>query len=157
MGAWGEGIFDNDDACDFANTVAATTDLSRVRDALEAVLEAGEYLEAPTASEGLAAADIVSRLRGHNGQTDAYTEKIDKWVKKMKLSPSEELLGKARTVVDRVRTEPSELLELWSEDDPTIWLATLDALKQRLEESPAPVSVDEPKSLLARLLGLFRS
>ena len=138
MGAWGEGIFDNDEAMDFVGDVIETKDLSRVEEALDAVLEADDYLEAPTATEGLAAADILARLHGHSGETGDYPEELDAWVAKVKLTPSEEILKKARQVVERVRTPPSELLELWSEDgDPAAWLATLDALMQRLNAASA--------------------
>jgi hypothetical protein len=135
VGAWGEGIFENDDAGDFASEVAETSGLSRVEEALDAVLETSDYLEAPAASEGLAAADIVAFLRGHAGQPGDYPEELDEWAKRTKLLPSENVLRKALLVVDRVRTEPSELLELCSEGDPTKWLATLDALKQRLTDA----------------------
>jgi hypothetical protein len=156
MGVWGEEVFENDEAADFAADVAETSDLSIIQRALDAVLEAGDDIDASTASDGLAAADIVARLRGHFGQVDAYTEKIDKWVKRTKLSPGEEIAEKARAVVDRIRTEPSESLDLWSEDDPAAWLASLEKLKKRLTEAPSSTSAAGKKSLIRRLRSVFR-
>ena len=133
MGAWGKGIYDNDDACDFVGEVVDTLDLSRINAAVNEVLNANQYLEAPLAAQGLVAADVVARLRGQWGDRNSYTGVIAQWAERAKVSASDELLLKARQVVHRVRTEPSELLELWSDDpDPETWHATLDTLLQRL-------------------------
>ncbi len=133
MGAWGKGIYDNDDACDFVGEVVDSLDLSRINAAVNEVLNANQYLEAPLAAQGLVAADVVARLRGQWGDRNSYTGVIAQWAERAKVSASDELLLKARQVVQRVRTEPSELLELWSDDpDPETWHATLDTLLQRL-------------------------
>src|SRR5215813_6581737 len=103
MGTWGVGTFENDDACDFADEVAKGSNLVKIEAALDRVLKAGkDYLEAPDATEALAAADIVARLAGRFGERTAYTEEIDKWVEKSKIVPSETLLDKARRSVKRV-------------------------------------------------------
>jgi hypothetical protein len=140
MGAWGAEIFENDGAADLVEEVIGTSDLSRVTQALDAVLESPDYLEAPVASEGLAAADIVAKLRGHAGESAPFTEELDKWIKRTKLSPDAKTVEKARAVVDRVRREPSELLDLWSEGDPAPWLKSLDALQKRLTQPPITAS-----------------
>ncbi|HZL25269.1 MAG TPA: DUF4259 domain-containing protein [Acidobacteriaceae bacterium] len=133
MGAWGKGIYDNDDACDFVGEVVDSLDLSRIHAAVNEVLNANQTLEAPLAAQGLVAADVVARLRGQWGERNSYTGVIAQWAERANLTASDELLLKARQVVHRVRTEPSELLELWSDDpDPETWHATLDTLLQRL-------------------------
>jgi hypothetical protein len=133
MGAWGKGIYDNDDACDFVGEVVDSLDLSRIDAAVNEVLNASQYLEAPLAAQGLVAADVVARLRGQWGDRNSYTGVIQQWAERAKVTASDELLVKARQVVHRVRTEPSELLELWSDDpDPETWHDTLDTLLQRL-------------------------
>jgi Domain of unknown function (DUF4259) len=133
MGAWGKGIYDNDDACDFVGEVVDSLDLSRINAAVNEVLDANPYLEAPLAAQGLVAADVVARLRGQWGDRNSYTGVIQQWAERANVTASDELLLKARQVVHRVRTEPSELLELWSDDpDPETWHATLDTLLQRL-------------------------
>ncbi len=96
MGAWGVGTFENDDACDYAAEVASSSDLSKIEASLDVVRKAGgAYLEAPQAAEALAAADIVARLRGNFGKCDAYTEAVDKWAAKMKLTPSNAFGGES--------------------------------------------------------------
>jgi Domain of unknown function (DUF4259) len=134
MGAWGVDVFDNDTACDYAAGVAETSNLAKIEATISGVLNSGaKYLEAPDGEEGLAAADIVARLRGNFGLCNVYTEDIDRWVKAVRLVPSVDLLDKARRAVDRVSTAPSELLDLWTESDEfEAWKSSVDGLRQRL-------------------------
>lgn len=66
MGAWGAGSFENDDAADWLADFCDEPDEKRIANALSTVAEmdAGEYLEAPECSVGLAAAEIVASLKG---------------------------------------------------------------------------------------------
>ena len=64
MGAWGFGSFDNDDAADFLADATESGDLSLVRGALDNVLTSTEYVEAPDASQAIAAAEIVAAALG---------------------------------------------------------------------------------------------
>ena len=134
MGTWDTGTFDNDTAADWAWTLAEQDDLSLVEAALDAVLAAGDaYLEAPEAEEALAAAEVLARLRGRWGVRNAYTEPVDTWVEAHPLVPPAALVEKAQRAIARVRTPPSELLELWEEagDDLAAWQAALDDLATR--------------------------
>lgn len=131
MGAWGIGIFDNDGACDLAGLVAEGGGLAALEEALDAVLAAGpEYLEITEGEAGLAAADIVARLKGNPGRSDSYTEEVDAWVARQRAAPSAALIAKARKAIKRILSEPSELLELWQEhDDFDVWKSgTADVL-----------------------------
>ena len=134
MGSWGSGIFDNDTASDWAFGLEGTSDTALIDAALNAVLEVGgEYLEAPVAEEGLAAAETVARMKGQWGVRDAYTEPMDTWVERYNRPPSGDLIRRALAVVDRVVSEPSELLELWTEgDDADAWKASIADLRTRL-------------------------
>ena len=133
MGAWGAGVFENDDACDYVSEVIGDRDLKRLHATLGRVANFGdEYLEAPEASEALAAADIVARLKGNWGQRDAYTAKLDTWVEQSRLSPGTDMIVAARNAVQRVVTEPSELMELWEEGDATEFRQAVDELASRL-------------------------
>ncbi|SRR6266404_702270 len=133
-GAWGVGVFENDDACDFAAEVAKSSNLSKLEEALDRVLKAGnEYIEAPEATEALAAAEIVTRLAGRAGEKTPYTEEIDKWADKIKMAPPDSLREKARRSVARIMEEPSELLELWMESDESdAWKKSANELMSRL-------------------------
>jgi uncharacterized protein DUF4259 len=128
MGAWGTDVSENHTACDFAAEVVEGGGLKKIEAALDRVLSVGnQYLEA------LAPAEIVARFGGKFGKRDAYTESVDKWVTVAKLSSSASLVEKARGAVRRIQTEPSELLELWSEgEDSGEWKASLEALLKRL-------------------------
>jgi len=134
MGAWGTGIFDNDTACDWAYTLEESDDLSVVEQTLEKVISAGfEYLEAPEAEEALAAAEVIARLQGNYGDRNAYTEIIDKWVLGRALRVSPELVRKTLLAIERVLTEPSELVELWKEsEDFDAWKASISNLSSRI-------------------------
>jgi hypothetical protein len=134
MGAWGVGTFENDDAWDYAAEIAKSPNLSRIETSLDRVLMAGAtHLEAPEASEALAAADIVARLKGNFGKQDSYTEAVDKWVRQIKITPSAELLEKARRAIHRVLVEPSELLELGSESEELeAWKSAVNDVLNRL-------------------------
>jgi hypothetical protein len=134
MGAWGIGVFDNDTACDWADDLAETDDLSVVEASLEKVLSSGaDYLEAPDAEEALAAAEVVARLQGNTGDSDAYTEAIDTWVSEHKLFVSAALAKKTLTALERILLEPSELLELWGESDEfDAWKTDVENLKSRI-------------------------
>lgn len=134
MGAWSHEAFGNDDAGDWIAQLEERNDLGLVESTLDAVLAIGDdYLEAPEAAEAIAAVEVVARLRGRPGKTDADAEAVDKWVALVKLEASPALIAKARRALDRILTEPSELMELWDEsEDAAAWRASVEDLKARL-------------------------
>jgi len=96
MGAWSHESFGNDDACDWVAQLEECNDLSFVESTLDALLAVGDdYLEAPEASQAIAAAEVVARLRGNLGTQDAYSKDVDAWVGRVRLKPSPLLIGKA--------------------------------------------------------------
>ena len=135
MGAWSADSFGNDDACDWAFELEASADLSIVETALDRVLKAGGgYLEAPEASQAIAAAEALARLQGNWGKRDSYSEAVDRWVEKVKLTPARSVIIKAHQVLERVLAEPSELLELWQESGEfEIWQASVQDLRERVK------------------------
>ena len=128
MGAWSHEPFGNDDANDWAYELEETEDLSHIEAALDVVLDADGYLEAPEASCAIAAVEVLAKLLGKGTQSDAYTEKVDEWIKTVPTRPSRALLDKARRALDRIRGKDSELQELWHEGDATQWEGSLKAL-----------------------------
>lgn len=136
MGAWGTGVFDNDTACDWADDLAETNNLSAIEAALDKVLASGaEYIEAPDAEEALAAAEVIARLQGNAGFSDAYTETINTWVEENKLNVSAALANKACSALERILLEPSELMELWEESDEFgVWKSVVENLKSRIRD-----------------------
>ena len=136
MGAWSHDSFGNDDACDWGAQLADSEGLELIEAALDVVLATGgKYLEAPPASEAIAAAEVVARLQGNFGVRDAYSEDVDAWVGSTKLRPSRALATKAQRVLDRILTQPSELLELWQESqEADAWAGAVRNLKDRIHD-----------------------
>lgn len=134
MGAWDVDTFDNDSAGDWAYDLEGSADLSHVREALEAVLEVGaEYVDSDEACCALAACEVIARLKGNWGKRDSHTEAVDKWVGSNPQSPPTDLIQMALKTIDRIRTDPSELLELWEESDASQWHTAVDSLRKRVE------------------------
>jgi hypothetical protein len=135
MGAWGVLAFDNDDANDWAYGLEETDDLSLVGSAFDTVEQAEDYLEAPDASNALAACEVLARLNGNPGYTNAYTEKVDEWVAAHPQTPPAALLERADAVIDRILGENSELKDLWADTDHNgNWLASVEDLRRRMRK-----------------------
>lgn len=134
MGAWGFGALENDDACDYADDIAAGGDLSGVERTFDKTLGVqSEYLEAPDGAETLAAAEIIARLLGRPGADSPRLEPLDEWIEKKKLAPTPQLVDKAKRAVERVVSEPSELMELWFDsNDFEAWKSSVEDLSRRL-------------------------
>ncbi len=134
MGTWGTGFFDNDTACDWGYELVDSADMSVIEQAFNRVIKAGDaYLEAPEAEEALAAAEVVARLQGNWGPRNAYTETVDAWVEEHAFKVPGELISKAKAVIRRVVSTPSELLELWQETPEfEDWKALVDQLEARV-------------------------
>lgn len=135
MGAWDHTTFGNDDACDWGGGLGSYEDLSFVEETLDRVIDSGdEYLEAPDSSQAIAAAEVVARLQGHFGIRNAYTESVDEWVAAHPITVSTALAQKTHDALDRIVTEPSELLELWEESEHfQSWRDTITDLKSRIQ------------------------
>lgn len=141
MGAWSHDAFGNDTACDWAQDLADTSDLSLVADTLAAALaQAGEELDADAACEALAAIDVIARLRGQPGFHNSYTEAIDDWVARTRLVPPDTLLQQALQALDHIGGPGSELAALWEESDAADeWRASLAEQRARLLAPPQPL------------------
>ncbi|WP_010586847.1 DUF4259 domain-containing protein [Schlesneria paludicola] len=133
MGTWSVDSFGNDVACDWAYSLEDVDDLSLIRQTLETVLNGSDdYLDADVACEGLAACEVIARLKGNWGVRDPYTETIDNWVASHKVKPPENLIQIALTVIERVLAPQSELLELWEEGDASEWHVAVNDLRERV-------------------------
>ena len=131
MGAWGSDTFDNDTACDWKYDLEESDGLPFVEATLERVLALGEsYLDSDDACCGLAACEVVARLKGNWGARNSYTESLDAWVVANQVQPSAELVRKSLAVIDRILMPDSELLELW--DGQSEWQDSVSALRARV-------------------------
>jgi hypothetical protein len=131
MGAWGAGPFENDHAADWVWDLEESSDDSVIIAALHGVsdLEAAEYLEAPVATLGLAAAEVVAAALG--SPASMLPEGVSNWIAGSHVGVSPNLVDQARMAVERVPTN-SELKELWDEAGDQEWLAHVFNLQARL-------------------------
>ncbi|TMB46646.1 MAG: DUF4259 domain-containing protein [Chloroflexi bacterium] len=133
VGAWGVLAFDNDDANDWAYDLDGVSDLSLVRSALEQIEAVGSgYLEQGLACNALAACEVLARLRGRPGYTNAYTDKVDQWVATHQIDPPMGLIARGEAAVVRILGPESELRELWEETGGQEWRAAVDDLRSRM-------------------------
>lgn len=133
MGAWSTESFGNDTANDWAYGLEETSDLSLVRETIRRVLESGkENLGARDAEKVIAAVEVIARLKCNFGERDAFTEKVDYWVKVNPQTPPTDLVLLASQALDRVLQPSSELFELWEESSEfEKWKASVLDLKRR--------------------------
>lgn len=129
MGAWSHEPFGNDDASDWVYRLEYVEDLSVIESAIDSSLEADDYLEAPEASEAIAAIEVLAKLLGKGTQSDSYTEGVDKWVKSVSIKPDKALLEKANQALLRILGENSELRELWDEAGGDEWVSSISSLQ----------------------------
>lgn len=134
MGAWSCEPFGNDSACDWAYDLAERRDFSLVEDAIRAVLDSGDDdLDGDLAVEAIAAAEVLAKALGRGTQTDAYTERVDEWLRTVSAKPSAALIADARRALDRILGPQSELNELWEEsEDHAEWIAAVRAQQAAL-------------------------
>lgn len=141
MGAWSHDAFGNDAACDWAQGLEEVSDLSLVEAALQAALGTGvDGLDADVACEALAAIEVLARLRGNPGYSNAYTERADDWAARTRLVPPAALLAQAEAALDLISGPASELRELWDDSgEADDWLASIASLRARLLALPGPL------------------
>jgi hypothetical protein len=131
MGAWGAGSFENDDAMDWVIGLTKGSGDSVIRGALAPLASTDDsYLEAPTCSIAIAAAEAVAAASGH--PTASLPEEVLGWVDK-KPAVATDLVVLARAAVDRI-VRKSELKDLWDESDSADgWRAAMTDLRRRLD------------------------
>ena len=135
MGAWGSGIYDNDEALDFLSEIEGDLTLETLEYVLDKLLEKGTgYLELSDAAASLVTADIVARILGHKGKVPEVAE-LKEQIAHIKAAPGKQLIDKGHRAVSRVLTEPSEMLELWQEaDEFEGWKSSVEDLLRRLQQ-----------------------
>lgn len=133
MAVWGPGSFENDDAIDWAGK-AADGDLEHLRSALAPLAAPdGAGVGASEAAQALAAAEAIAALRG--APADVLPDTVASWIATLSHEFDETLLAEARAATDRVVTEPSELLDRWTEagaETAREWRTSVADLRERL-------------------------
>ena len=133
-GGWDVGPFDNDDALDWVWELSESSDLSVVEEALQSAISTSGYLEAPTGSIAVAAAEVVAALKGK--PRAQLPDEVTSWVASHQLEVDDQLVKAARQAIVHVKnSESSELAQLWSDSDELLnqWHKDLADLAQRLQ------------------------
>ncbi|MEU6541550.1 DUF4259 domain-containing protein [Streptomyces sp. NPDC047000] len=133
MGTWDVGPFGNDRAADLCCDLDEATADERegiVRGALTRVIDTVDYLEVPESEAAAAAAALVAaQCPGGEPADPVYGPD----------EPLPDLTGLrdlARQALDRVMTEPSELMELWAESGGAPWHTNVRQLQNVLLPRP---------------------
>jgi hypothetical protein len=133
-GAWGAGAFQNDDPADWIEELGGAASPATVVAALQASASAKGYIEAPTCSVAVAAAEVVAAAGGRPSKN--LPKSATEWVRRTGFKPSSEILSFARKAIDACRNpKNSELYGLWHDapSTPREWNAALDDLYGRLK------------------------
>jgi hypothetical protein len=135
MGAWGTGIFENDDAMDWAVDFQRDPSEQSLRDVFEAVVGVEDYLERDPGSYALAAAEVLAAARGRPCRD--IPRALRDWAAANQGVATPGLVTQALAAIERVMVaESSEAAELWAktagEADAAAWLANIDDLRHRL-------------------------
>lgn len=130
MGAWGAGPFENDDASDWVWELEDDNDASVIIAALDDAIDPAEdYIDADTANNAIAAAEIVASSRGQR-HAALPTEAVV-WLDASGSLITDEIVELARTAVARI-LEDSETRDLWAETGNTSWVDYMTDLASRL-------------------------
>ncbi|MFD9541541.1 DUF4259 domain-containing protein [Streptomyces sp. NPDC060022] len=133
MGTWDVGPFDNDTAADFGGDLdeaAAGERAGIVRGALIRVIDTAANLEAPESEVAIAAAALVAaQCPGGEPADPVYGPEES-------LPDLTGLRDLALQALDRIMTEPSELMDLWAEAGGGPWCATIRRLQNVLLPQP---------------------
>ncbi|AZM51260.1 hypothetical protein DMA15_00560 [Streptomyces sp. WAC 01529] len=134
MGTWDVGPFDNDTAADFGSDLDEAAGDERggiVRGALTRVIDIVGYLEAPESEQAVAAAALVAAQCPQGEPADPVYGPEE---------PLPDLTGLrelALQALDRITTEPSELMDLWAQSDGGgPWRANIRRLRNVLLPPP---------------------
>lgn len=139
MGTWDIGFFDNDMACDWENEIKNQMNLQYIEITLLPVLEgtessSDEELDIDLANRGLAAADALARLAGKERVKNSYTKHIDAWAENFTDDIPENLIQLALDVLERVKSENSELHMYWKiRGQESEWFEHINRLRDQLK------------------------
>jgi hypothetical protein len=132
MGAWGEGVFENDTAGDWTDQFEESAPPSIVSAAIVEVLDCDDP-GADACSAALAAAEVIAASRGHAAR--GLPDEIKDWLAKTKFQADDELARQAREAVVRI-AECSELRQLF--ENASTWRRGLENLQHRLQSPAKP-------------------
>ncbi|MFN3149475.1 DUF4259 domain-containing protein [Bremerella sp.] len=133
MGAWGHEIFDNDAACDWLDCLLVRGNLSSIEETLQKVNQAGDSCDADDASAALGACEALAHLRGRPGLHEASLDQLKQWADRHNHLCTDHLVPLAIAAIARIKSDDSELKQLWEESDQyDAWVSTLEDVGRRI-------------------------
>jgi uncharacterized protein DUF4259 len=128
MGAWGTGVFEDDDAMDWAVDFEHAPSEHSLLEAFEAVIGVEDYIERDSCSYALAAAEILAAAIGRPCR-DIPQPLRDRAAANQGVA-TPELAAQALAAIDRVMVaESSEAAETWATAKPLMpprgWLTSM--------------------------------
>jgi hypothetical protein len=134
MGAWGHGSFENDDALDFLGDLFESGDTSLIREVLDNVVTSTEYVEAPDASQCIAASEVVAAALGRPTPAALRKQGVAAWIARVRPQIDAALAAQTVDALTRILAPNSELRELWEESDEFAeWQAAVVDLRSQLQ------------------------
>ncbi|MBC7902185.1 MAG: DUF4259 domain-containing protein [Gemmatimonadaceae bacterium] len=131
MGAWGIGIFENDDAMDWLGEFSESPSIAGLRNPIDEILNNTDYIEAPDASIALAAAATIAAIKGK--PSAAFPDDFE--IPELEIDNG--LIDDAIIAMRKISEDPdSELKQLWEESEESMgWHNTIFSLAGNLEKS----------------------
>jgi len=131
MGAWGPGVFENDDAGDWVWELEDDADGSVIIEALSVVVDTpiDEQPEAGDSSNALAAAEVVASARGP--RSPGLPTEASVWIAAHAALVDRSWLALASGAVERIAID-SELKDLWDNAGDDAWSDVVADLLSRL-------------------------
>jgi len=131
MGAWGSGVFENDDAGDWVWELEDDADGSVIVEALSIIVDTAidEQPDAGDSSNALAAAEVVASARGP--RTPGLPTEASVWIQAHAALVDQSWLALASGAVERIAID-SELKDLWDASGDGTWADGVADLLSRL-------------------------
>lgn len=153
MGAWGIGVWENDDAADFETELASKG--SQVIEHALAQKTMGDYSDESLCAKALAAADLIAAAHGNNSKDfPTQAAQAAEWLQANPYRPTQRSTNRALKVVQTIMTN-SELANLWQETkEAASWKRSLKNLETRLQKPPKE---KKPSNKATRTVGTSKS
>lgn len=132
MGAWDKGNFENDSALDWVYDLIESDSLDLVVSLFKYAVNSN-YIDEPTGSETLAAAEVVAAINGY--PCSDIPDDLSGWLDKQQKTQVDDLTELAKGAIQVVKLN-SELKELWEESSEyPEWLKVVEGLENRLNRT----------------------
>jgi hypothetical protein len=136
MGAWGFGVFDNDDSCDFIMKLSEQDNIEEsIKTVLENIINEKKFIELDLCCSAWVSVCIIDQII--NGLEyecpDIQYDDIIERVEKDKIMVVKNIAVSAINCILSDISELRELIEECEENDYKIWYNSLSDIKKRLE------------------------